>query len=371
MTKNRSRQISAQEWIQDYFCPAVSVLGSPDAEAVCAKNNLSPAELLQPFSKLPSDVTVRDPEGVTHPVGALAVAFQDFKKDPSRLVNQKLLSDLVADCTEEATVTREYGDSCGRRWEVKAPAFTPWYDLWMKLYAGSVPATEHEYCRHHVACVMAASSASKDPLGDLRALEERRQRHQQDKPNSYPQFALPPHSVLRYHLLLHDAYEATDARAQEVLAQMRATFGAAYCHLLQINSRKVEEDNPTLVEHWLGRGHRFCNVDARREGMGATVITTAETASANANANAKALYKPAPPPPVANTRESHPPSHPLDHPLAMNDEEDESARTPSPPALQAASKQALVPATEANLATHLTSNDIDRIRIFVRECVLS
>ncbi len=162
MTK-KSRQISPQEWIQDYFCPAVSVLASADAEALCAKNNLTLTETLQPFSKLLSDVAVRDPEGgaAAHPVSGLAVAFQDFKKDPARLVNQRLLSDLVARSTEESVLTRTYGDACGREWTVEAPAFTPWFDLWMKLYIGSVPATEHEYSRHHVACVLATSSASQ------------------------------------------------------------------------------------------------------------------------------------------------------------------------------------------------------------------
>ncbi len=155
---------------------------------------------------------------------------------------------------------------------------------------------------------------------------------------------------------------------------MKSAFGASSCHLLQINSRssssaeggedgKKSSPNPAMVEYWLGqRGHRFLNVDARREGMGATVITTAETASANTKGHQASSGKVAPP-----AKEKSPPSHPLDHPLATNEEEDGSARTPSPPALQTSSKTSLVPINESNLATHLTSNDIDRIRIFVRE----
>ena len=33
-----ARHISPAEWISDYFSPVVSVLSSPDAEAVCARD---------------------------------------------------------------------------------------------------------------------------------------------------------------------------------------------------------------------------------------------------------------------------------------------------------------------------------------------
>ena len=52
---------------------------SGDKQIACAKNNLTFTELLQPFSKLNTDVTIKDPEGANHPVPALSVNFQDFK----------------------------------------------------------------------------------------------------------------------------------------------------------------------------------------------------------------------------------------------------------------------------------------------------
>ena len=33
---------------------------------------------------------------------------------------------------------------------VDAPGFTPWYDVWMKLYLQSLPTVEHEYLKHHL-----------------------------------------------------------------------------------------------------------------------------------------------------------------------------------------------------------------------------
>ena len=73
---------------------------------MCARNNLTLCELLQPFSKLSADVTLKDPEGANHAVPGLAVNFLDFRKDPCRMVNQKLMADLLAENCDEPMVTR-------------------------------------------------------------------------------------------------------------------------------------------------------------------------------------------------------------------------------------------------------------------------
>lgn len=46
---------SAAEFIQDAFCPTVAVLCHYGAESVCRKNNLTFAELIQPFCHLPTE----------------------------------------------------------------------------------------------------------------------------------------------------------------------------------------------------------------------------------------------------------------------------------------------------------------------------
>jgi hypothetical protein len=84
----------------------VSILASADAETVSARNNLTVCELLQPFSKLLSDVTLKDPEGANHPVQTLNVNLTDFRKDPTRMGHSKLMSDLLAECYDEPLVKR-------------------------------------------------------------------------------------------------------------------------------------------------------------------------------------------------------------------------------------------------------------------------
>ena len=88
-------------------------------------------ELLEPFARLTSDVTIKDPEGLTHPIPNLSLTFQDFYKDPCRDIGPRLLSDTVASITEEPLVSRAFPN---RSLQLEAPGFTPWFDAWTKIY---------------------------------------------------------------------------------------------------------------------------------------------------------------------------------------------------------------------------------------------
>ena len=74
------KRTSPQEWIHDYFGPILTVYASDDAEIIANKNNLTFTELLQPFSKLGTDVTIKDVDGQNHNVPSLNIILQDFKK---------------------------------------------------------------------------------------------------------------------------------------------------------------------------------------------------------------------------------------------------------------------------------------------------
>ena len=76
-----------QEWIQDYYSPLLTVLAHDDVETIANKNNLTFTELLQPFSKMLTDVTIKDVDGANHNVPALNILLQDFKRDPHKQAN--------------------------------------------------------------------------------------------------------------------------------------------------------------------------------------------------------------------------------------------------------------------------------------------
>ena len=192
---------------------------------------------------------------------------------------------------------------------------------------------------------------------------------QHEKPTTYPQYATA--HVLKYYILVQDAYETEDSKAQEVFTQMQNAFGASACHLLQLNSVSSSPSAPSssVSYFWLAQTHRFCNVEARREGIGATVITTSVTAAANENNSEKNNSKPplqnsAEQPTTANQAMEHPLA-PLSNPL-MDGANNDGGRSPTPP-LPANATSKLQPVTAANIASCLTSNDVDRVRILVRE----
>ena len=67
----------------------MTVLAHDDVETIANKNNLTFTELLQPFSKMLTDVTIKDADGANHNVPALNIVLQDFKKDPHKQVEKQ------------------------------------------------------------------------------------------------------------------------------------------------------------------------------------------------------------------------------------------------------------------------------------------
>ena len=109
------------------------------------KNNLTFTELLQPFSKMLTDVTIKDVDGSNHNVPSLNLVLQDFRKDPGKAVNQKLMLDRISEenCDEHELISKHLG-----KLRLDCPGYTPWFDTWMKFYLQTLPVVEHEYLKH-------------------------------------------------------------------------------------------------------------------------------------------------------------------------------------------------------------------------------
>jgi len=349
VTMAGKKRTSPQEWVQDYFSPVLSVLTSQDVEVLSQKNNLTFTEILQPFSKLLTDVTLKDVDGTNHNVPSLNIILQDFKKDPQKLVSQKLMLDRLSEenCEESSMVARTFGQIC-----VDAPGYTPWYDIWMKLYLQSLPTVDHEYLKHHLGCIFVVSTSASNPVEQLRALSQTQHRHQHDKPGTYPQYFNP--NIMKCYILVHDVYSGVDdAKAQEMFTQVQAAFEPTCCHFLQLNSRIPDEGGGAtgISDHWFTFSHRFHNIEVRK---GSNFVATPGTYHAPVTAN-----------PVTGPSEnsSELSDQELDHPLAVN-----NLPPDTPPPHQPQAK--LTQATRESVSKHLTANDIDRIRILMRELVI-
>jgi hypothetical protein len=103
--------------------------------------------------------------------------------------------------------------------------------------------------------------------------------------------------------------------------------------------------NPGVADHWFtGASHRFCNVETR--------LFTSSVTPNNAVTT-----------PVLSTKSdavNHTKTEDLDHPLAIEEK-------PESPVEMTNSVPKLTKVEYTNVALHLTPNDIDRIRIFIRE----
>lgn len=357
----KTKKILPQEWIQDYYNPVIGVLSTPEVNALCHKNNLSMVEMLEPFARLTSDITIKDPEGVNHAIANLSLTFQDFNSDPSRNIGPRLLNDTIASITEEPLVSRVFPT---RSLQLEAPGFTPWFDAWTKLYLQSIPCVEHEFLRHHLGCVFVVSSNTKeDPLEQLNALVQKQRQCQHEKSSSspmqnssnsnhqYPQYFNA--NIFKYFVLLHDVYAVEESKAHEIFRQMQNAFGSSSCHLLQFNSRTLQNDgddaNPNVAEHWTSMtfSNRFSNIETRLKAViGDNVLIP------NHNTAVEKVEK----------NHTDDKTNVMDHPLAMVNHEEKS-----PPPSPSVIVPKLVPVTKENIAIYLTYNDVDRIKILIRE----
>ena len=173
-------------------------------------------ELLQPFSKMSTDVTMKDVDGQNHNVASLNLILQDWKKDPHRSVSTKLMLDRISEenCDEREMITKHFD-----KVSLDAPGYTPWFDIWMKYYLQTLPVVEHEFIKHSLGCIFIVSTSSAHPLETFRTLSANQARHQHDRAtSSYPVYFSP--SILKYYVLVHDSYSSVDdAAAQEMFTQ--------------------------------------------------------------------------------------------------------------------------------------------------------
>jgi hypothetical protein len=85
------------ELIKNTFSPQIAVICSNDCETICLKNNLNFVELLQPFSRLNAEISVRDPSGYAYTVSNLKLSIKDTVTPPPQpTLAKKLLADVVS-----------------------------------------------------------------------------------------------------------------------------------------------------------------------------------------------------------------------------------------------------------------------------------
>ncbi|KAM7125422.1 trafficking protein particle complex subunit 8 isoform 3-T3 [Molossus nigricans] len=253
---------SVQELIPDSFVPCVAALCSDEAERLTRLNHLSFAELLKPFTRLTSEVHMRDPNNQLHIIKNLKIAVSNIITQPPQPgAIRKLLSDVVSgsqpaeglvanvitagdydlnisDRSIKASVPW-YNNWKDTLMELKESslntATTPWFESYRETFLQSMPAADHEFLNHYLACMLVASSSEAEPMEQFSKLSNEQHRIQHNNDYSYPKWFIP--NTLKYYVLLHDVSAGDEQRAESIYEEMKQKFGTQGCYLLKINSR--------------------------------------------------------------------------------------------------------------------------------------
>ncbi|XP_066481458.1 trafficking protein particle complex subunit 8 isoform X3 [Tiliqua scincoides] len=243
---------SAQEFLQDSFAPLVAALCSEEAERITRRNQLGFCELLRPFCRLTSEVHMRDPNNQLHIIKNLKIAVNNIITQPPQLgAIRKLLSDVVtvsqpAEGLVANVITA--GD-----YDLNISATTPWFEAYRESLLQSMPASDHEFLNHYVACMLVVSSSEPEPVEQFLKLSQEQHRIQHSSEYSYPKWFIP--NTLKYYVLLHDVSAGEEQRADSVYEEMKQRYGTQGCYLLKINSlgsnRGADEQIPDPWSQYL------------------------------------------------------------------------------------------------------------------------
>ncbi|KAM5219682.1 trafficking protein particle complex subunit 8 isoform 5-T5 [Hipposideros larvatus] len=253
---------SVQELIPDSFVPCVAALCSEEAERLTRLNHLSFAELLKPFSRLTSEVHMRDPNNQLHIIKNLKIAVSNIITQPPQPgAIRKLLNDVVSGSqpaeglVANVITAGDYDLNISDR-SIKASvpwysiwkdtvtklkesslytATTPWFESYRETFLQSMPASDHEFLNHYLACMLVASSSEAEPVEQFSKLSQEQHRIQHNNDYSYPKWFIP--NTLKYYVLLHDVSSGDEQRAESIYEEMKQKYGTQGCYLLKINSR--------------------------------------------------------------------------------------------------------------------------------------
>uniref|UniRef100_A0AAX7V4W5 Trafficking protein particle complex 8 n=1 Tax=Astatotilapia calliptera TaxID=8154 RepID=A0AAX7V4W5_ASTCA len=280
---------SVQEFVQDSFVPMVAVLCSEEAERVTRKNNLNFAELLRPFCRLTSEGHIRDPSNQLQVVKNLRICVNNLVTSPTTTstslspAQRQLLSDVVSSCQpQESAVTNvvmagdyelNFSDDCVKAstpwysvWretllEIKTSKYssvtTPWFEAYRENFLQSMPASDHEFLNHYLACLLVVSSTEAVPVEQFLKLSQEQHRIQHSGEYTNPKWFIP--NTLKYYVLLHDMCEGDEQRADVVYEDMKQKYGSQGCYLLKMNSRtfsaNVDEQIPDPWSQYLHKNN--------------------------------------------------------------------------------------------------------------------
>ncbi|XP_026758904.2 trafficking protein particle complex subunit 8 [Galleria mellonella] len=245
---------TAQEFIQSSFSPIIAILCSPKVDNIVSKNNLSLAELLQPFANLDWEGQFRDPGGSICSVKNWKIIIRDVNWKPVQPMEaRRQLNNAALHNYNEKTISL---DLEGRKFDV--PQLTPWFDAWRETYLEVQFPSDHEFTKHYLACIIVGTTQEENIIDCFNSLNQQYAQLQNVTPPKLPKWFNS--GVLKTYLLLHDVSCVTKEKADTAFDTLKQTFGANNCFLLSINSKSTT-DSHLSTDYWTNCVKRTLDAD--------------------------------------------------------------------------------------------------------------
>uniref|UniRef100_A0A3Q3BIP9 Trafficking protein particle complex subunit 8 n=1 Tax=Kryptolebias marmoratus TaxID=37003 RepID=A0A3Q3BIP9_KRYMA len=196
---------------------------------------------------------VRDPNNQLQMVKNLRICVNNLVSSPIpsscslspsqyRLLGEVVLSSQPSEGAQ-ATVVKT-GD-----YSLNLSGTTPWFEAYRDNFLQLMPALDHEFLNHYLACLLVVSSTETVPLEQFLKLSQEQHRIQHSGEYTHPKWFIP--NTLKYYILLHDMSEGDEQRAETVYEDMKQRYGPHGCYLLKINSRTISaEQDEQIPDPW-------------------------------------------------------------------------------------------------------------------------
>ena len=282
------------------FAPRIAILPSHDTEELLAQKGLQGGllSLLRPFGEnVPGKVTIRDSAGSSKTCEDFAVHFtrlrdglesprvregdrephirnivgyldQQFPDSSARLRTGGDLDQIEEAVSKHLTyassdTAANANDGETGKSEVRSPYASAYPLLFLQRLLSGLPLATHETFSHPVACLLAVSSRSQDPIEELRQLASNTRAGEERLPNWVHG------EYLRYYVLVHDEEHDDHQRSTQLFEQMKRHFGL-HCHLLRLRSTQCVPSDDDCVRvpicEWQSAAEELSEI-ARRESM--------------------------------------------------------------------------------------------------------
>ncbi|KAH7426816.1 hypothetical protein KP509_10G018000 [Ceratopteris richardii] len=225
--------------LQEVMTPVLLLLPTPAVEESCAKNNLSFRDMLRPFSKVDDiDVPVRTASDQPYRLQEFRVRMYysaEICQTSTESAEERLLK-LINDSSDEAfaELPGDPQDIEVIKKMLQTESLSSWFQRYSNTFIQTLGFSEHETFDHSIACIRAVSSRDDNPIHKFVELYDT-----DPMPTYFSDGTMDP-KLLKIYILVHDYQDGPADRANDILSEMRGTFGFNECWLLCINSGSSE-----------------------------------------------------------------------------------------------------------------------------------